>query len=196
MSSAFAREAMDQGAELFNWSELVQRSGRRTGPKVTGVGVALSSYSSGATGVDGLFVIRPDGRMYIQSGVGNPGTGSAFDTMPVRSCGRSRPVTWAERRATTRSRVYRRDNRSQGLSFARAAGRAIELGGRYDGHELPADIHRLTTSSATALAGQGLMGVAKDTFEQNGWRMSFVAGFAEVEVDTEIGDIRVVHYAA
>ena len=34
-------------------------------------------------------------------------------------------------------RVYRRGNRSQGMSFARAAQRAIDLGGTYDGHELP-----------------------------------------------------------
>ncbi len=93
-------------------------------------------------------------------------------------------------------RVYRRGNRSQGMSFARAAQRAIDLGGTYDGHELPGDINGMTTASATALAGQGLMGVAKDNFEEGGRRMSFVVGFAEVEVDVETGDIRMVDYAA
>ena len=93
-------------------------------------------------------------------------------------------------------RVYRRGNRSQGLSFVRAAQRAIDLGGTYDGHELPEDINGMTTASATALAGQGLMGVAKDNFAEGGRRMSFVAGFAEVEVDVETGDIRMVDYAA
>ena len=93
-------------------------------------------------------------------------------------------------------RVYRRGNRSQGLSFARVAQRAIDLGGKYDGHELPEDINGMTTASATALAGQGLMGVAKDNFEEGGRRMSFVAGFAEVEVDTETGDIKLLDYAA
>ena len=93
-------------------------------------------------------------------------------------------------------RVYRRGNRSQGMSFARVAQRAIDLGARYDGHELPEDINGMTTASATALAGQGLMGVAKDNFEEGGRRMSFVAGFAEVEVDVETGEIRLVDYAA
>ena len=249
VSSAFVKEAIDKGAELFNWSERVQRSGRRTGSKLTGIGMAVSSYSAGASGVDGLFVIRPDGRMYIKSGVGNLGTGSTFDTMRAAAEGMDMPweqceVAWGDTsqnlpwsasqggssttHAHTRSnwaaaldarqkmqeiaagdlggsasdyevggeRVYRRGNRSQGMSFARVAERAIALGGTYDGHELPEDINGMTTASATALAGQGLMGVAKDNFPEGGRRMSFVAGFAEVEVDTETGDIRLVDYAA
>jgi CO/xanthine dehydrogenase Mo-binding subunit len=93
-------------------------------------------------------------------------------------------------------RVYRRGNRSQGLSFARAAQRAIELGGKFDGHELPEDINGMTVASATALAGQGLMGVAKDNYDVNGQRRSFAVGFAEVEVDIETGEIKIIDYVA
>ncbi len=187
VSSAFVREAIDKGAELFNWSERIQRSGQRNGSKVTGVGMSVSTYSAGASGVDGLFVIKPDGRMYIQSGVGNLGTGSTFDTMRAAAEGVDMPwekceIAWGDTsqhlpwsasqggssttHAHTRSnwaaaldarqkmqeiaardlggsasdyeiggeRVYRRGNRSQGMSFARVAERAIALGGRYDGH--------------------------------------------------------------
>ena len=56
-------------------------AGGATAPGATGVGVALSTFAAGASGVDGLFVIRPDGRIAIQSGVGNLGTGSTFDMM-------------------------------------------------------------------------------------------------------------------
>ena len=249
VTSAFAKEALDKGAELFNWRERVRRSGRRTGARVTGVGVALSTFAAGASGVDGLFVIKPDGRMYIQSGIGNLGTGSTFDMMRAAAEGMDMPwerceVAWgntgrhlpwsctqggsstahAHTRAnwaavldarqkmqeiaardlggspsdyeTGGERVYRRGNRSQGMSFARVAERAIALAGKYDGHELPEDINGMTTASATAMAGQGLMGVAKDNFEEGGRRMSFVAGFAEVEVDVETGEVRIVDYAA
>ena len=249
VSSAFAKEAIDKGAELFNWRERVQRTGRRTGSKVTGIGVALSTYSAGASGVDGLFVIKPDGRMYIQSGIGNLGTESTFDMMRAAAEGMDMPwekceIAWgatgrhlpwscsqggsSTTHAHTRAnwaavqdasqkmkeiaardlggspndydiggeRVYRRGNRSTGLSFARVAQRAIDLGEKFDGHALPEDINGMTTASATALAGQGLMGVAKDNFAEGGRRMSFVAGFAEVEVDIETGDIRLVDYAA
>src|SRR5262249_17360334 len=78
-------------------------------------------------------------------------------------------------------RVYRRGNPSRGLTYAQAASRAIELGGKYDGHELPGDIHPITKAAATALAGIGLMGVAKDTYPRDGDTYSFVVGFAEVE---------------
>ena len=56
------------------------KSGRRDGTRVTGIGVALSAFAAGASGMDGLLTIRPDGRVYIQQGVGNLGTASVFDT--------------------------------------------------------------------------------------------------------------------
>jgi CO/xanthine dehydrogenase Mo-binding subunit len=93
-------------------------------------------------------------------------------------------------------RVFRRDNPSRGLTYAQAAARAIVRGGKYDGHELPDDIHPFTKKSAAALAGLGLMGVAKDTYPRNGDTYSFVVGFAEVEVDVETGHTRLIDYLA
>ena len=63
------------------------------------------------------------------------------------------------------------------MSLAKAAQRAIKLGGVYDGHELPPEINRMTKASATALAGQGLLAVAKDKYPRDGltnstWRVS------------------------
>ena len=80
------------------------------------------------------------------------------------------------------------------LSFAQVAERAIEMGGKYSGEVLPDDINRVTTASATALAGQGLMGVAKDTFSHEGSTWSWVIGFAVVELDVETGDVQIVDY--
>ena len=55
------------------------------------------------------------------------------------------------------------------MTLAEAAQKAIELGGKYDGHELPKDINAVhQDASATALAGQGLMGVARDTYPRDG----------------------------
>ncbi|MCG8469600.1 MAG: molybdopterin-dependent oxidoreductase, partial [Gemmatimonadetes bacterium] len=80
------------------------------------------------------------------------------------------------------------------MSFAQAAERAIEMGGRYDGHELPEDINDVTVRSATALAGQGAMGVAKDNYSHEGGTWSWVVGFAVVELDVETGDVQLVDY--
>ena len=48
-----------------------------------GVGVAVSTFVAGSTGYDGLFVIKPDGHMYINTGVGNLGTHSCIDLARV-----------------------------------------------------------------------------------------------------------------
>jgi xanthine dehydrogenase molybdenum-binding subunit len=93
-------------------------------------------------------------------------------------------------------RVFRRGNPASGITYRQAAGRAIELGGKFDGHELPQDIHAVTRDSAEALAGAGLMGVAKDVFPRDGDSFSFIAGFAEVEVDVETGETTLVDYLA
>ncbi len=86
-------------------------------------------------------------------------------------------------------RVYRKSNAAQGLSLADAASRAIKLGGKYSGQELPTDLNPLTARSASALAGQGLMGVAKDTLPSKGIVPAFCAAFVRVEVDLETGHV-------
>jgi len=249
ITSAFVKQALDRGAERFRWDERKARSGQRQGSKVRGIGVAVGPHGAGSIGFDGLMIIQPDGKLYVQSGVGNLGTHSCIDLARVAAETLAMPwdkvvVNWGSTaknlpwsamsvgsqttHAMTRAnmagavdarlklqeiaakdlggeptdyvlgdeRVYRRGNASRGLSYARAAARAIEVGGKYDGHELPADIHAFTKKSAAALAGLGLMGVAKDTYPRDGDTYSFVVGFAEVEVDLETGHTRLVDYLA
>jgi CO/xanthine dehydrogenase Mo-binding subunit len=245
-TSAFVKEALDRGAELFRWEERKAQSGKRQGSKVRGVGVAVSTFVAGSTGFDGLFVIKPDGRMYIQSGIGNLGTESLSDVHRVAAemmgmtwehC----VVTWGNTsmnlpwtcvsggsqttHAMTRSAhaaasdaikkaqeiaaktlggnpaEYKVANErisgnGRSMTLAQVAQKAIELGGAYDGHELPSDINKFTVTSATALAGQGLMGVARDKYPHDGGSYSYVAGFAEVEVDVETGKYHILDYLA
>jgi xanthine dehydrogenase molybdenum-binding subunit len=249
VTSAFVKNALDRGAAAFNWTERKARAGVRQGSKVRGLGVAIGPHGAGSIGYDGLMTIRPDGKLYVQSGIGNLGTHSVIDIARVAGDVLAMPwekveVIWGDTskhvpwscmsvgsqttHAMTRAnfagandaklklqeiaardlggspqeyvlggaRVYRKDNPSRGLTYAQAAERAIALGGKYDGHELPADIHPFTKTSATALAGLGLMGVAKDNYQHDGDTYSFVAGFAEVEVDLETGKTILVDYLA
>jgi CO/xanthine dehydrogenase Mo-binding subunit len=83
ITSAFVKDALDRGAEQFKWQERVPRSGRRVGSKVTGIGVAVGPHGAGSVGYDGLMTIRPDGKLYVQSGVGNLGTHSVIDLARV-----------------------------------------------------------------------------------------------------------------
>lgn len=210
------------------------------------MGVAVSTFVAGSTGFDGLFVIKPDGRMYVQSGIGNLGTASFSDVHRVAAEQMGVPwekvvVAWGDTsqhlpwtcvsggsqttHAMTRaahaaaadaiakvkeiaaktlggspaSYTVANERVSGGgrsMTLAQVAQKAIEIGGKYDGHELPEGINKFTVTSATALAGQGLMGVARDTYPRDGSTFSFVAGFAEVEVDVETGHYRVLDYTA
>jgi xanthine dehydrogenase molybdenum-binding subunit len=247
-TSAFIKEALDRGAEQFKWEERKARSPKRNGSKVRGIGVSMSCYVGGSIGFDGLFVIKPDGRIYIQSGVGNLGTESLMDVhrvvaevlgVPWEKCditwgNTSKNLPWAcpsggsqTTHAMTRAahatamdakkklqeiaakdlggkpedyevaneRVFRKGG-GAGVTLAHAAQRAVQLGGIYDGHELPKDINKMTVASANALAGQGLLAVAKDNYSRDGVTHSYVASFAEVEVDVETGKYHILDFLA
>ena len=247
VTSAFVKQALDRGADLFKWNERSARAGKIQGSKVRGIGVAVGPHGSGSIGYDGLMTIRPDGKLYVQTGVGNLGTHSVIDLARVAAEVLQMPwekveVIWGDTskhlpwsplsvgsqttHAETRAnyagaldakrklqeiaardlggspddyelgneRVHRQGNTGGGLTYAQAARRAIALGGKYDGHELPEDIHVVTREAARRLAGVGLMGVAKDVFPRDGNSFSFVAGFAEVEVDVETGETTLIDY--
>jgi CO/xanthine dehydrogenase Mo-binding subunit len=91
-------------------------------------------------------------------------------------------------------RVFRKGSPGTGMSYGEAAQRAIQMGGKYDGHELPKDINPMTTASATAIAGTGLVGVAKDTLPLTGAPAAFAAAFIEIELDLETGKHVIIDY--
>jgi CO/xanthine dehydrogenase Mo-binding subunit len=208
----------------------------------------MSCYSGGSIGFDGLFVLKPDGKLYIQSGIGNLGTESVSDVHRVTAEMLGVPwekvqITWGSSaknlpwtcvsggsqttHAMTRAahsvaeegrlrlqeiaakslggkpedyevaneRVFRKGG-GAGMSLAQAAQKAIELGGIYDGHQAPDDVNKYTKASVAALAGQGLVVSARDKYPRDGQSYSYVASFAEVEVDLETGKYRLVDFLA
>lgn len=80
VTSMYLKDAFKMGAEKFNWEEKKAMSGQRNGTKVIGVGVGTAYHSAGSNGFDGLISIRPDGKLYVHSGVGNLGTYSYAGT--------------------------------------------------------------------------------------------------------------------
>ncbi len=92
------------------------------------------------------------------------------------------------------AKIFVRANPSKSLTYAALGQRAIDLGGKFSGKELPADINPMTKASATALAGTGLIGVAKDNLPVGGETAAFAAAFIEIELDTETGQHRIVEF--
>ena len=247
VTSAYIKQALDRGAEEFQW-EKRKAQPKRSGSKARGIGVATSCFVGGSIGFDGLCIIKPDGKVYIQSGIGNLGTESVSDChrvtaemlgVPWEKCvltwgSTNKNLPWScpsggsqtthahtraayavamdaidklrqiaakdhggkpEDYAVGGERVYRKGGGAS-MTLAQAAQRAIQLGGIYDGHEVPSGVNKVTQASAKAFAGQGLVAVARDTMPHDGATHSYVAGFAEVEVDLETGKYRILDYMA
>ncbi len=91
-------------------------------------------------------------------------------------------------------RVFRKGQPGKGMTFGEAAQRAIQLGGRFDGHEFPDELNVITKASVAALAGSGLIGVAKDSLPRAGEVGTFAIGFVEIELDLETGKYRILEY--
>jgi len=91
-------------------------------------------------------------------------------------------------------RVFRKNDTSVGMTYMQAAQRAIELGGKFDGHEVPDDLNPMTKASAAGVAGTGLVGVARDNLEQVGTVPALAAGFIEIELDLETGKYEILDY--
>ena len=80
------------------------------------------------------------------------------------------------------------------MSYAEVAQAAIEMGGRYDGSEVPDEIHEVTKLAVGGIRGTGLVGVAKDTLGRRGAVPGLAVGFVEIELDLETGKYEIIDY--
>jgi xanthine dehydrogenase molybdenum-binding subunit len=91
-------------------------------------------------------------------------------------------------------RVFLKSDPTRFITYAMAASRAIELGGKYSGQIAPEDINSMTRNSVAGLAGTGLIGVAKDNLEKEGTVPALAAGFVQIELDLETGKYDILDY--
>ncbi len=245
LTSAFQKEALDKGAEMFKWEERKKKSGQRVGNKVTGVGIGQGYHSAGSNGFDGIVRITPDGKLHVHTGVGNLGTYShsatarvaadilnyAWDNVIIERGDSRRGLPWNSNQAgsltaSTESRtmyvaamdakeklveiaaqvlggtpdgydlgsekVVSKTDPTKSITYAQAAQKAMELGGKFSGKEAPKDINPVTVHGLAMIAGSGLIGVAKDNLPRVGVTPGLTTSFVELEVDIETGKIRIV----
>ena len=94
-------------------------------------------------------------------------------------------------------RVFLKSDPTKGLTYAQAAQRAIELGGKFDGHESPTDINSDDGGGRDVARRHGLDRRREGQPADHGVAVpAFVAGFIEIELDTETGAFEIIDYVA
>ena len=79
-TSAYMPEALELAAEQFGWDERQSRRRQTNGSKVIGLGIGQGYHNAGRSGMDGIVMMGPDGRLKVHNGVGNLGTYSYAST--------------------------------------------------------------------------------------------------------------------
>jgi CO/xanthine dehydrogenase Mo-binding subunit len=90
--------------------------------------------------------------------------------------------------------VFAKADSSKSLTYAEAARKAIDMGGKYAGFDTPEDINPMTKGAVDGIAGSGLIGVSKDNYEIKGVPPALAAGFMMIELDTETGRFEILEY--
>src|SRR2546430_6850013 len=77
-------------------------------------------------------------------------------------------------------KVVSKADASKSITYAQAAKKAMELGGKYTGKEVPKDINPVTKHGVDMIAGTGLIAVAKDNLPRVGITPGLTVTFAEI----------------
>src|SRR5258707_14479875 len=89
-------------------------------------------------------------------------------------------------------KVVSKADPSKSITYAQAAQKAVELGGKFSGKEAPKDINPVTVQGLGMIAGSGLIGVAKDSLPRVGVTPGLTTTFIELQLDVETGKINIV----
>src|SRR3954463_1384055 len=90
-----------------------------------------------------------------------------------------------------KEKVVHKSDASKSLTFQQAAEKAIALGGKYSGKEVPEDLNAITKQSVAMIAGSGLIAAAKDNMPRVGVTPGLSVSMAQIELDTETGKFEI-----
>ena len=187
-TSSGLAECIRQGAEVFEWSKRWSPAGSGPGPLKRGIGMALGGFGSNLGRSSAVLRLDSEGTLWVHVGVTDVGTGAKttmaliaaeavgvdLQTVQVISGDTDRcPYSVGESGSRTTSHT--------GWAIIEAA---EDLKKQLANNGLPQGESELVAEASPA---PRLEGVA---------RRAFAAHFVEVEVDTELGDVRPLKYVA
>jgi len=221
-SSNGLRECLESGAEAFGWNERRADNPRSAGHIKTGIGMSMFIYRGGPGGRSSAHIrLNADGSVQLVAGLMDVGEGSTTVMAQIVAEALGVPydsvrVTFGDTAATpeapitagstatfstgTAAKQAAEDLRAKILDAA-AASLACDPDGLdiADGSVVGAGGEvRLQLAEVAAMAGENGLDASASVMPGSRDHIvnSFGAHFAEVEVDTETGNVRVLRYVA
>ena len=181
-------ECIRQGAELFEWKQRRHPAGSQQGPIKTGIGLAAGGFGASVGRSSAVLRLDSDGRLWLHVGVTDIGTG-AKTTMALIA---------AEAMGIDldKVQVISGDTDRTPYSVGESGSRTTSHTG-YAIVEAAKDLKQQLAANGPPQGDEVLIAEATPSPSLEGMvRYSFAVHFVEVEVDTELGGVRVLKYVA
>jgi xanthine dehydrogenase molybdenum-binding subunit len=197
-SSNALHECIEAGANRIGWREHRAPTGNASGPRRRGIGMALGNYKGGGNVMAEAEVrVTPDGRVVVAIGNVDVGQGSETVLAQMAAAALGAPLDAIELvMADTGHTLWA--HVTAGSTTTVTSGGAVKLATEdalREMRELSAggdDWTSLVSGLPGEIVGHGQMQSGSPDAVLN----AFAAHFAEVEVDVETGQIRVLRYVA
>ncbi len=181
-------ECIRQGAEWFEWKKRRHPAGSQQGPIKTGIGLAAGGFGASVGRSSAVLRLDSDGRLWLHVGVTDIGTG-AKTTMALIA---------AEAMGIDldKVQVISGDTDRTPYSVGESGSRTTSHTG-YAIVEAAKDLKQQLAANGPPQGDEVLIAEATPSPSLEGMvRYSFAVHFVEVEVDTELGGVRVLKYVA
>lgn len=181
-------DCIEQGAELFEWKQRWHLPGAGSGPLKKGVGMAMAAFAARLGRSSAVLRLDDDGRLWVHVGVTDIGTGAKTTMALLAAEAMSMQldqvtVVWGD----TDRCPY-----SVGESGSRTT---VQTG--YAVVQAAEDLKRQLAEQGPPTGGRGLVGQSTPTPSIDGMvRYGNAAHFVELEIDVELGHVRILKYLA
>ena len=187
-TSSGLEECIRQGAKLFEWSQRWSPAGSGPGPVKKGIGMAIGGFGSNLGRSSAVLRLDSEGTLWVHVGVTDIGTG-AKTTMALIAAE-------AVGVDMEKIRVISGDTDRCPYSVGESGSRTTAQTG-WAIVEAAEDLKAQLAANGPPRGNTELMAEASPAPRLQGVaRRAFAAHFVEVEVDTELGDVRPLKYVA
>jgi CO/xanthine dehydrogenase Mo-binding subunit len=181
-------ECIRRGAEAFGWTQRWRAAGTDAGPLKRGAGMAMGAFSARLGRSSAVLRVDASGRYFVHVGVTDVGTGAktTMALLAAEELGIEVAQVEVVSGDTDRCPYSVGESGSRTTGFT---GQAVVAAAR--------DLRAQVAAKGLPRAGEFL--IASATTEprlEGAARYSFAAHFVQVEVDTEMGHVRIAKYVA